>query len=281
MGLIGKMPLKWLRAGGRAWHLARRLTGEAHTLRCLILTYHDIADGAAAELFERQMKHLSCMATVVPLRNLLQIARRGGGRGIYCAITFDDGYEGVYRNAFARLLEHRFAATVYLSSGFVRESGAAGARAADAGLIDGHPLLSWRQAREMTRAGICFGSHMSEHGDLSVLGEREAKDQLRRSREEISCRLGRRCDHFAYPFGRFSAAAVKWVREAGFESAATTVHRALTARDDPWRLPRAGIAERYSMRDFERIIAGDWDFIGLLQTLRRPLVRARPRSTSP
>ncbi len=65
------------------------------------------------------------------------------------------------------------------------------------------------------------------------------------------------------------------MRKAGFRTAATTVHRPLSANDDLFRLPRAGIEERYSLNDFKNIIRGDWDFIGLLQTLRRPALRMR------
>src|SRR5262249_44771045 len=90
--------------------------------RCLIVMYHDIVEGAGGDRVARQVEFLSSVATVVPLEVLLQIARGGADHRIWCAITFDDGYEGVYRNAFAHLLEHGFPAMVYLSSSFVAES---------------------------------------------------------------------------------------------------------------------------------------------------------------
>lgn len=279
MGLIGNSPLTLLRAGGRAWRLLRRCCATAEHGRHLILTYHDISDGRAADLFAQQMDFLSAAATVMPLDTVLQGARGGTSHGIVCAITFDDGYEGVYRHAFPRLLEHGFAATVYLATGFIRESFNLANCTGRSGLAEGQPLLSWRQVREMERHGVRFGSHTSEHGDLSILGRREAMEQLRRSRQEISEHLGKPCEHFAYPFGRFTAQAVDWVRQAGFRTAATTVHRPLRPGDDLLRLPRAGIEDRYSLRDFQSIIRGDWDFIGLLQTLRRPALRMQPGSS--
>jgi len=276
MGLIRNTPLPILRAGGCAWHRLRAFGAATGQRRHLILTYHDVGDGIPADLFARQMEHLSTVAAVVPLDTLLEGARTGGiAQGIACAITFDDGYEGVYRYAFPCLMEHGFVAAVYLSTGFIRESGNLSDRAARSGLIEGRAMLSWRQVGEMARHGMCFGSHMSEHGDLSRLGRREAMEQLRRSREEVSDHLGKPCEQFAYPFGRYTAQAIDWVRVAGFRTAATTVHRALSPVDDPLRLPRAGIDERYSLCDFKRIIRGDWDFIGLLQTLRRPALRMR------
>jgi peptidoglycan/xylan/chitin deacetylase (PgdA/CDA1 family) len=125
----------------------------------------------------------------------------------------------------------------------------------------------------MQREGMRFGSHLSEHGDLSVLARSEAVAQLHRSRDEIEQRLGKSCTHFAYPFGRLTRQSVSWVREAGYSTAVTTVHRPLAPGDDLLRLPRMGVEERYTLRDFARVVGGDWDFIGLLQTLRRPAMR--------
>jgi peptidoglycan/xylan/chitin deacetylase (PgdA/CDA1 family) len=268
-----------LRAAGAAWRLLRGMRPARMPGRFLILMYHDIADGAGAERFAREMNYLGTVATVVPLETLLQSVRRGAARGTSCAITFDDGYEGVYRNAFPRLIEHGFAATVYLISGFMHKTFNLADRTGRSGLADGQPLLSWRQVCEMQRHGVAFGSHMSAHGDMSILERRQAMEQLRCSREELSSRLGRPCEHFAYPFGRYSMEAVNWVREAGFLSAATTIHRPVTAADDIFRLPRAGIEDRYSCGDFRRIIRGDWDFIGWLQTIRRPALRMRTTPT--
>jgi peptidoglycan/xylan/chitin deacetylase (PgdA/CDA1 family) len=240
--------------------------------------YHDVEDGAAADLFAQEMQYLSVAATVVPLEALLRIACSPTAHGIACTVTFDDGYEGVYNNAFPCLMRHGLSAMVYLSTGFIHESINFADRNGHSGLIEGRSMLSWRQVREMDGHGVSFGSHMSEHGDLSVLGRRQAMQQLRRSREEIANRLGKPCNHFAYPYGRFTPQAVDWVREAGFRTAATIVHRPLIADDNLLRLPRAGIADRYSLRDFISIIRGDWDYIGLLQTLRRPRLRMRTKA---
>jgi peptidoglycan/xylan/chitin deacetylase (PgdA/CDA1 family) len=275
MELIRSTPLAVLRGGARIWRALRGFTSTPGASRCLILMYHDIGDGIPAELFRKQMDYLSRAATVMPFNTLLERARSRTARGISCAITFDDGYEGVYRVAFPCLLEHNFPALVYLSTGLIHES----VSVADPsfGLIAGRRLLSWRHVGEMDRHGMGFGSHLSEHGDLSVLARPAAMNQLCRSREELAARLGKPGEHFAYPFGRLSAQSVNWVCEAGYRTAVTTVHRAVAGDDDPLRLPRVGIEDRYSLADFESVVRGDLDFIGLLQDLRRPTLRMRPR----
>jgi peptidoglycan/xylan/chitin deacetylase (PgdA/CDA1 family) len=273
VGLIGRTPLALLRAGGRLSR-AFRTVSKPGGGRCLILMYHDIGIGIATELFNKEMEYLRARARVVSLEELLERSRSDGVQGVWCAITFDDGYEGVYRHAFPSLMDFGFPAIVYLSTAFIRDSGWV-ADTGRRGLIEGQPMLSWRQVREMDQRGVRFGSHLCEHGDLSVLGRGEAMAQLCRSRQEISTRLGKPCEHFAYPFGSLTPHSARWVREAGYRTAVTTVHRPLTAGDDPYRLPRVGIEDRYSLRDFASAVRGDWDFIGLLQTLRRPTLRMR------
>ncbi|MGO9057243.1 MAG: polysaccharide deacetylase family protein [Candidatus Binataceae bacterium] len=273
MAWTGSTPLTLLRAGGRLWRAVGSLASARGRGRYLILMYHDVGYGIAPELFKQQMEHLRNHVRVAPLQALVESARSGDPQGTSCAITFDDGYEGVYRHALPYLVEFGFPAMIYLTTDFINDSGSNAKCAARCGLIEGRHPLSWAQVREMDRQGMQFGSHLSRHGDLSVLGPLEAITQLRNSREEIAWRLGKPCEHFAYPFGRLSIQSAGWVREAGYRTAVTTIHRPLVPDDDPFRLPRAGIEDRYSFCDFVRIVRGDWDFIGLLQTLRRPSLR--------
>ena len=92
MGLIRNTPLPILRAGGCAWHRLRAFGAATGQRRHLILTYHDVGDGIPADLFARQMEHLSTVAAVVPLDTLLEGARTGGiAQGIACAIPCRSG----------------------------------------------------------------------------------------------------------------------------------------------------------------------------------------------
>jgi peptidoglycan/xylan/chitin deacetylase (PgdA/CDA1 family) len=276
MALIKRTPLVALRAGAQIWRVIRALAKPQ--ARSLILMYHDIGFRISPRLFKSQMEFLGAHARVVPLETLLEGAGTCAAPGISCAITFDDGYEGVYRHAFPLLRELGFSSTIYLSTSFIRDGGVPAIDPGRYGLIEGRPLLSWRQVREMDRAGVRFGSHLCEHGDLSVLASDEAIAQLCRSKDEIATRLGKPCDHFAYPFGRLGANSAQWVRDAGYRSAVTTVHRPLASGEDPFRLPRIGIEDRYSLRDFVSIVRGDWDYIGMLQALRRPGLRMRRKA---
>jgi peptidoglycan/xylan/chitin deacetylase (PgdA/CDA1 family) len=266
MSLLKRTPVPVLRSIGR---LARLLVKPANS-RVVILTYHEVGVGLSIDLFQAQMDHLARHARVVDLMTAIKSAD-STNEALTCGITFDDGYESVYTLAYPILRRLNFPATIYLNSGLIGESGPR-----LVSLLDrdrpAH-MLNWNQVREMAANSVTMGSHLSEHGDLSVIDRAEAMRQLSDARRDIKSRLGRECVHFAYPFGRLSLESVSWVREAGHLSAVTMVNRRVRPTDDRLRLPRIGIEDRYNFDDFVGLVRGDWDYIGALQTLRRPDIR--------
>jgi len=62
--------------------------------------------------------------------------------------------------------------------------------------------------------------------------------EIAESRTALSNVLGVPVEHFAYPFGQFTAATVELVRRAGYSSAVTVLPGVARASDDILRLPR-------------------------------------------
>ena len=61
--------------------------------------------------------------------------------------------------------------------------------------------LDWEQVREMSEAGIEFGSHAVTHPVLTALEDDALDQELRESRHTIEQETGRACDVIAYPVG--------------------------------------------------------------------------------
>ncbi|HKX30844.1 MAG TPA: polysaccharide deacetylase family protein [Blastocatellia bacterium] len=84
-------------------------------------------------------------------------------------------------------------------------------------------LLSWDDVQRILKDGHEIGSHTMTHPVLARLSVPQAEDEIYRSREDLTRRLGR-VDHFAWPEGRFfhfSATAAKTVFDAGYKSCAS------------------------------------------------------------
>jgi peptidoglycan/xylan/chitin deacetylase (PgdA/CDA1 family) len=82
-------------------------------------------------------------------------------------------------------------------------------------------FMTWRQAAEMARAGMAFGSHTHTHELLAKLTPEAQYEELTVSRDRIESELAVRVEAVAYPVGSrtaFSAATREAVRRAGYRA---------------------------------------------------------------
>lgn len=151
-----------------------------------------------------------------------------------CVVTFDDGYETVYREAFPVLQELGFTATVFLITGYCGKRNSWPGHVSPVGE---QSVLSWTQIEEMARHQIEFGSHTVTHPDLTCVTRHEAEREMRNSKQTIQDRLSRDVEVFAYPYGRYAPWTVDLAREH-FSGACSTILGKATSQDDPALLPR-------------------------------------------
>ncbi len=146
-------------------------------------------------------------------------------------LTFDDGFQSVYAEAFPALREHGLTATVFLTVG--AGDGAGDRRPA----FEGRTMLSWPEIREMQAAGIEFGAHTLTHADLTRLSAPEIEAEMSGSKARIEAALGAPVASFAYPFGRYDRRS-RELAERHFSCACTDTLGLVTARSDPYALAR-------------------------------------------
>ena len=189
-----------------------------------VLMYHRITDGVPAGTrhgtyvtkkdFERQLASLErrrrTPLTFVQMKEILEGKRSLPDRPIM--ITFDDGYEDNYLNAFPLLRSYSFSATVFLL-------GNRSLTKNEWDTIHGEPvagLLTDSQIKEMYAGGIEFGAHSMTHKMLTEIPLSEAETEIRRSKAELEQRLGVPVISFAYPYGRVNERVKHIARDAGY-----------------------------------------------------------------
>lgn len=91
---------------------------------------------------------------------------------------------------------------------------------------DGQPArqtLTWDEVRRLAARypDFALGVHTADHLDLSPMTAEEALAQVRRSVEEFEAELGRRPEHFSFPYSRAVPERAQCLGELGFRSAMT------------------------------------------------------------
>jgi peptidoglycan/xylan/chitin deacetylase (PgdA/CDA1 family) len=216
----------------------------------------------APEAFARQLDALQRAGLdVLGLPELL--ASPDGRRAV--ALTFDDGFGNLAEQAWPRLAERGWPATVFVVSRHVGGTNAWARR--DGGGVPELPLLGWDALAALAEQGLGLGVHGARHRDLRRLPAAELEDELAGARAAIEDRLGRPAPELAYPYGRWDRASVAAARRH-FERALTTAAAPLREGDDPHRLPRLDALD--FRRDPEALAGwGDPPFARRLSRLAR------------
>lgn len=201
-----------------AW-LLRKIVGALDEGHVGILMYHRTCDvpsrltqppwNVSPRLFRRQLRHLLDQGFLpVSLPRLLQWqATASAPPGKYFAVTFDDGYESVYRHAFPILCELQVPATIFLATAYLDRDqpfpfddwALAGSRHVPS---DAWRPLTTQQCHAMLSSGwITLGSH--SHWHENYLGRPESfRNDLNSSLDKLRDDFGiAPPPMFAYPFG--------------------------------------------------------------------------------
>lgn len=207
-----------------------------------VINYHSIDDSGSVlsispELFRshiQEWKRFGARFLTLKQTERFQHPDSPAPKGLNILITFDDGLESVYREAFGILREVGATATVFICTELMGKDN----------MWPGQPdwvprmdIMTWDQAAEMAEVGIEFGSHLLDHPDLKTLSEPEAKRQILESSEEIEQRLGTRPRAMAFPYGRSTRANRRDAAQV-YTLAFGTRMGAMRSGGDPMDLPR-------------------------------------------
>lgn len=170
------------------------------------------------------------------------------------AITFDDGYKDAAETAVPILRRFGLKATFFITTSHA--DGECSKRWANGSLRE---YMNWPDIAELSNMGFEIGSHMVHHVNLTDLYEEKARFELKRSKEEISDRIGREVEVFSYPYGGANNRIIKLAKEAGYVGGCSSCRGRNYPDTDPYILRRTEIDGYDTMIDFNRKLSGLYD----------------------
>jgi peptidoglycan/xylan/chitin deacetylase (PgdA/CDA1 family) len=236
------------------------------------LNYHSIHPenpySTRPDEFQEQLAYLEGKFTVVGVQELLLRLASGRHDGDLLAITFDDGFEDNFLYALPILKQYNLPATFFLTTGYIDNE--VDITAADIHYRELRPL-SWEQVRGLVRAGMSLGSHTHTHPILAKVDEAHIEDELLKSKDRITEETGIVPQGFAYPLGMpstYSRITRAKVISTGYNYACSAVWGSDNSEVDKYCLRRIRIDPGDSLADFSEKVAGNWDFVGLIQRFK-------------
>ena len=225
-----------------------------------ILLYHKVAHyrpGAPAKshyispaLFRAHMSFLARGAyRTVGVGDIVRYLR-GEGVGVErpIAITFDDGYDCVYANAFPVLQEFGFRAIILVLAGYV--GGVNDWEPQRTTVVE--PMLQAEHIAEMARGGMEFGSHGMRHHHLTKLADDDLRAEMTDSKKMLEDLSGREVRCIAYPYGDHNERVRAAAAEAGYVAGCTTARGVNRPGDQVLALKRINVRRHNYLPLFAR-----------------------------
>jgi peptidoglycan/xylan/chitin deacetylase (PgdA/CDA1 family) len=143
-------------------------------------------------------------------------------------LRFDDNWDSQYTVAFPKLNSRGLKGVLYVVSRQIEDTGFPG-------------YMTRAQIEAVYDQGHEIGAHTRTHRDLATLSTAEQTNEIAGSRQDLQAWDVGEVTSFAYPFGSYTAETIGIVRDAGFESAASSNGGYVTPTSDPYQLERFGL----------------------------------------
>ena len=207
--------------------------------RLPVLMYHHVQDDQVAQkegylklnvspaTFRSQMQYLKDKGyAVLTFKDLDNFFDAGAGLSQRAALlTFDDGYEDFYTQAFPMLREFNFPAALFLPTGLVNNPG----------------YLNWGQIQEMASSGlVLFGNHTWSHRAMNATADIVTREITTADAQLANYGLNIP-KAFAYPYGAVSKLATDELIKDSYTLAFATTPGSTLCKKQRLDLPRVRI----------------------------------------
>lgn len=215
--------------------------------QAVIFMYHRFGESRypstniTLEQFEEQLDFFEKNNfSVLPLEEIIEALKQNRplpDKAI--AITIDDAYLSVYKEAYPRLKARGYPFTVFVATGPV-----------DQGIP---AYMNWQQMQEMQKHGAAFANHSQDHdylvrkktGETQEAWKERMKGDITGAQKRLQEKLGQAPALFAYPYGEYNLDLMNIIKDLGYTGFGQH-SGGVSALNDRRALPRFPVAEAYA-----------------------------------
>ena len=263
------------------FHPLRRLTRTA-AARIPILMYHSISDldesgrgpyykiGTSPRAFEAQLCFLRTNGyqSIGLQQAVAMMDGTAQGPEKPVVLTFDDGYQDFYTEAFPLLSRFGYSATVFLPTAYIGDV---------ALTFNGIECLTWDQVRQLHQAGIEFGSHTVTHPQLYGMSSDQLRKEVGVSKHQIEQKLGESVEAFSYPYAfpetdrQFIGRLRSALEESSYQSGVSTIIGLPKRSDNRLFMKRVPVNSHDDTLFFRAKLEGAYDWLHVAQRLSKQI----------
>jgi len=216
-----------------------------------IITYHKISNNKEPGLttisisrFETHLKLLQSQGYSSITFKDLKEKRSIPAKPII--ITFDDGYQCVYKNALPLLQKHNFRAVIYMVSGHLGKMNTWEAYSIQRRFkhLDRNEIL------DLNNNGFEIASHSNHHHYLPSCPDSIIGSEVKDSKKTLEDITGDHVISFCYPYGKYSERIAHFVQDAGYYYATCNISLSNRNGQDNYALQRRSIYYTDSVKNF-------------------------------
>jgi peptidoglycan/xylan/chitin deacetylase (PgdA/CDA1 family) len=148
-------------------------------------------------------------------------------------LTFDDGYQDSYTDAFPILKEFGFKATLFMIKSF-----------ADSGSLKQNQLI------EMDKNGFDVESHSDNTDYLTQYSYETQLTKLEKSKAYLENALNKKVEFFAYPNGQYNDDSIKALQNSGYKMAVIASHGTANKSNGIYTLYRTPVNNTDNLQTF-------------------------------
>jgi peptidoglycan/xylan/chitin deacetylase (PgdA/CDA1 family) len=233
----------------------------------VVLMYHSVRDQQRGN-FEKQMNEIISMGkAVTAYHDDIDLKDK------YCiAVTFDDGFQNILRNALPVMLERNISPTIFVTTGYLGQR---------PGWIrdKNHPnyneiLLSKEQLTLLRHSNIIIGSHTTSHPNLAKTNRDVLIKELTESRSYLEGLLCRDIDLCSLPYGEVDMKKSDELKKAGYKRVFLNVPTYPASDTKKYFMGRISVSPDDWMLEYRLKLRGAYQWMPFTNRIKKKVLAA-------